>query len=274
MQIVLAFLLFFVGFVSLITFFTLWLIRKVYEKEHLRKVFGLLTLSSVGVMVLSFVIIINAPSPEKVTKSITERGSQVTGLKTSEQKFLKNNKEIEDLAEKAEETAVIKEEKDRLAAEEKAEAESLPKEQLVKVALVKEDDSVLGKSNDVIYNVFQSGDDEINETISDIEFDESEKVLMVTVKGKDGLSEKSIGLGFYEDSTAVYRELAKDDRIDEVWLTITFPMRDTYGNVANEDVMGTYMSRKTMDKINWQSFDYQKLLDVVDGKRIYPQFVQ
>lgn len=274
MQIVLAFLLLFVGFVSLITFFTLWLIRKVYEKEHLRRLFGLLTFSSLGVMILSFVIIINAPSPEKVTKSITDRGSQVTGLKTSEQKSLEDNKEIEDLAEKAKEAAVIKEEKKRLVAKEKAEAERLAKEQTGTVAAEKEEDSVLSKSNDFIFNVFQSGDDEISETIIDSEFDDIEKVLMVTVKGKDGWSDKSIGLGFYEDSTAVYRELAKDERIDEVWLTITFPMKDSYGNVDDEDVMSTWMSRETMDKTNWKSFNYDNLLDIVNGVKIYPQFVQ
>lgn len=138
----------------------------------------------------------------------------------------------------------------------------------------KKEESVIDKSQETIYEFFKFGDDEMDETIIDIEFEENEKSLSVIVKGKDGWSEKSIGAGFYEDSTAVYRELSKDKRIDEAWITITFPMKDEYGNVSDEEVMGTWMSRETMDKIDWEKFNYLDLVDVVDGNRIYPQFVQ
>lgn len=138
---------------------------------------------------------------------------------------------------------------------------------------VEKEQSVLESSKNILYEIFKFGDDEIDETIVNIEFNESDKSLIATVKGKDGWSEKSIGEGFYMDSTAAYRELAKDKRISEVWISITFPMKDEYGNIE-EEVMSTWMSRESMEKINWGNFDYKKLLDVVDGKRIYPQFVQ
>lgn len=134
--------------------------------------------------------------------------------------------------------------------------------------------TVVEKSRKTVYDIFEFADDPIDETITDIEFDKSNKSLSVTVKGKDGWSEKSMGAGFYEDSTSVYRELAKDERIDEVWLTIVFPMKDEYGKVNDEEVMATWMSRETMNKIDWKKFNYLNLLDVVDGKTIYPQFVQ
>lgn len=131
-----------------------------------------------------------------------------------------------------------------------------------------------GNAELIAYNVFKDSYTPPGDIVTSAVFEENGKVLTVTVKGKDGWSDKSIGLGFYEDSTSVYRELAKDKRIEEAWLTITFPMKDIYGNAEDKEVMSTWMSREAMDAINWGSFDYQKLLDVVDGKSVYPQFVQ
>jgi len=126
----------------------------------------------------------------------------------------------------------------------------------------------------LVFKVFDDNYTKPSEIVTNLEYDNDEKTLSITVKGKDGWSDESIGLGFYEDSTAVYRELAKDKRIEEAWVTITFPMKDTYGNVEDDEVMATWMSRETMSKINWENFNFQDLLDVVDGKSIYPQFAQ
>lgn len=134
--------------------------------------------------------------------------------------------------------------------------------------------SIEEKAKTAAYKIFGLSDDPIEETVRDIEFDEDDKSLMITVLGEDGWSDKSIGLGFYEDSTALYREFADDKQISEIWISILFPMKDDHGNLEDEEVMGTWMSRETLNKIEWKTFDYQNLLDVVDGKTIYPQFVQ
>lgn len=125
-----------------------------------------------------------------------------------------------------------------------------------------------------IFEVFDDSYSKPSDIISQLQYDKDEKVITITAKGKDGWSDESIGLGFYEDSTMIYRELAKDQRLNEIWLSITFPMKDSHGNVTDDEVFSTWMSRETMDKINWNKFDYQKLIEVVDGKSIYPQFVQ
>lgn len=185
------------------------------------------------------------------------------------------NKEQKEQADQKEELEKKKEveTKEKSETEKKSAAETNKKEKGQK-SKTKKEDTVLEKSRETIYEIFKSGDDKISDTIENVEFDKSDSSLSATVKGKDGWSEKSIGKKFYEDSTTVYRELSKDKRINEVWITITFPMQDEYGNVKNEEVMGTWMSRETMDKINWKNFNNEKLLDVVDGKKIYPQFVQ
>lgn len=134
--------------------------------------------------------------------------------------------------------------------------------------------TVVGNAKIVAYQAFKDNYTDPNEIVKNIEFDESDKSLMITVKGKDNITDKLIGNGFYDGSTNIYRELSKDDRINEVWVTIVFPMQDVYGNVEDEEVMVTWMSKETMSKINWENFNYINLLDVVDGKRIYPHFVQ
>lgn len=300
---VLAFLLLTAGIVSLAVFLILWLVKALLKSPYSKKMYAIFTSASFALVVLSIILGISTSDPidRASIDALTERGSEITGLKTSTQVAeekekaqvgemdkkeavealkLENEQKEKELAEQKEQEQLAVKEVEEKSANDKVEAEKLAKEQTAKVGAEKKkadeekNNSVPLKSKKVIYDVFKSGGDTINETVTNIGFDEDEKVLKATVKGKDGWSEKSIGLGFYEDSTAVYRELAKDDRIEEAWLTITFPMQDTYGNTEEEEVMVTYMSRETMDKINWDNFDYRMLLDVADGKRIYPHFTQ
>lgn len=126
----------------------------------------------------------------------------------------------------------------------------------------------------VIFKIFDDSHSKPSDVVPDLQYDAAEKTLSIVAKGKDGWSDKSIGEGFYMDSTSVYKQLSADKRLDEVCVALTYPMKDTYGNVTENEVMGTWMSRESMEKVNWDSFNYQKLLVVVDGKTIYPQFVQ
>ncbi len=222
-----------------------------------------------------------AKQEEKEEKLEDERLEKEKEAKKLEEQKLKEEEEAKqkEVADKERKSDDEKKKVDELKKQQQEEQRSqeeerMAKEKAEKAAVEKENNTVQTKSRKVIYDVFKSGDDKIDETITKFEFDENEKVLKATVKGKDGWSDKSIGRGFYEDSTAVYRELSKDNRIEEVWLTITFSMQDIYGNVEDEEVMGTHVTRKTMDKVNWKNFNYENLLDVVDGVRLYPQFVQ
>ncbi len=140
--------------------------------------------------------------------------------------------------------------------------------------ILKKPETLEEKAKQIAYEVFKSGGDTIDKTVKEVYFEDDDNSLTIIVEGKDGWSDISIGQGFYEDSTTLYRELSKDDKIDELWITIVFPMKDTNGKISDEEVMGTWMSRETMNKIDWKTFNYQKILDVVDGKTIYPQFVQ
>ncbi len=272
--------------ISFLTFSTLLIVKATSKKGPSIKLSSILSGSSAFLLIASVITILiiaaNSPSPE--------RGKQETAAVNAEEE--KKAEQELNKKEKQEKIAKDKEE-EKTAGEEKAEEERLKKEtedmkqtsenddkhnekinKKEQSPPSKKDESVIGKSQKTVYEIFKFGNDSLDETITNIEFDDNEKALSVTVKGKDGWSDKSIGEGFYEDSTTAYHELSKDKRINEVWITITFPMQDKYGNVSDEEVMGTWMSRETMDKINWKSFNYENLLDVVDGKRIYPQFVQ
>lgn len=124
----------------------------------------------------------------------------------------------------------------------------------------------------IAFETFKYSDSKPEDVVTGLEY--VDNVLSITVVGKEGWSEKSMGMGFYEDSTTVYKKLSEYDELEEVWLYITFPMVDTYGNEEVAEVMTTWMSRNTLDKINWDNFYYGDLLDVVDGMSVLPQFVQ
>lgn len=273
---VLSFLLLTVGVVSLSVFLILWIVKAILKTPYSKKNYAIYSSASAAIVIISIILGITTSKPVERTSidRFTEKGSEITGLKTSAQ-----------IAKEAEE-AVLKDKEKKEAGEKavfRAKDEAEKKDNQDKktenkkksqVAQKEKEESIEEKAKRIAYDIFEFGEETIDETVQEVIFDKDDNSLSIKVKGKDGWTEKSIGLGFYEDSTALYKELSNEEQLNEVWITITFPMKDVYGNIVDEEVMGTWMSRETMDKINWKSFNYNDLLDVVDGKSIYPQFVQ
>lgn len=133
-------------------------------------------------------------------------------------------------------------------------------------------DATEGKSMVIIYEIFKDNYTNPEEIVSNVEYNEENKILTATAKGKDGWSDKSIRFGFYEDTSSVFRELSKDERIDEIEINITFPMKDTYGNISNDIVMTTIITRSELDEINWDNFNTEKLHDVAQALILHPTF--
>ena len=291
------YVLFFISVATMAISLLLLIVRLIFKKGMSYKGSAILLLSSVTVFVLSGVMM-PEPSPEqkarveerKLAKELAKLEKEKSDTEKKEDQSPKSEKskkepsqDVEKVVDKKEDVKKDEDKKVSSPVKKKTttESKSTPIKTEDKSKKDKkspptnesnEKESVVERSKEVVYETFRFSDDKMDETISDIEYSKSDKTLHVTVKGKDGWSDDSIGLGFREDSTTVYRELAKDDRIQEAWLSITFPMKDKHGNVSDEKVVETWMSRKTMDEINWKSFDYQNLFDVADGVFAYPQF--
>lgn len=275
---VISFLLIIAGLLTFLVGIVLWIISLFKNKEKRGKKHRILLLSGASAFIIGLIgfitYLINSDDvvrEENITEVIAQETKNEEEDKDEEAEAA--DEEEPDLEEVEEEEPEVDEEKDEPAPNKK-ESDKESNKDSKKQKSEKKKGTVLEDSKDILYDIFKSGDDPIDETIVSIEFDESDNSLMATVKGKDGWSDESIGRGFYEDSTIAYRQLSSDKRIDEVWISITFPMQDQYGNIEEEVVMETWMSRETMDKINWDNFNYANLLDVVDGQMVYPQFVQ
>lgn len=134
-------------------------------------------------------------------------------------------------------------------------------------------ESIQGTAEIKLYELLKNEHTKASETLQKVEYDSKEKSLKVKFEGRDGWSDQSIGENMYEDSAKVYRELNDMKELNEIWVYITFPMKDKDEKIRNEEVMTTWMSRETLNNLDWKKFNYLDLLSVVDGKRIYPQFV-
>ncbi|WP_060210354.1 hypothetical protein [Sporosarcina koreensis] len=269
-----AFLLLIISIASLVVFSILWVVKASIKTPYSKKRYAIFTSLSLLVLVSSIVIrIANHEPRERISlDQFSERGSQITGLKTTEQ--IEKDKHLEKQDEVINKVETHKPEN---KAPEKTKTtpgatNSTPEQKKVEAAM--RELNIEDQAKEVAYKIFKFGDDPINETVQNIELDKDDMSLTVVVKGKDGWNDTSIGYGFYEDSTALYKELSKIESLQEVWISITFPMQDVNGNISDDEVMGTWMSRETMNNINWDSFRSENLLDVVDGKMVYPQFVQ
>ncbi|WP_252503233.1 O-antigen ligase family protein [Sporosarcina sp. Marseille-Q4943] len=130
---VLSFLLLTAAAVMIIVFLILWIVNALMKNPYSKKKYGLYIASSFVVMIISAIIGVNTSEPS----SISERGSEITGLKTSAQKNEppgKSNDEKKEVAKMEEESkktaklAAIELEKAKLEEEQKkkeAEAKEL-----------------------------------------------------------------------------------------------------------------------------------------------------
>ncbi|MHC8517040.1 hypothetical protein [Sporosarcina sp. ITBMC105] len=267
----LAFLLLIISFISLVVFSILWLVKAIIKSHYSKKKYAICTSASFLLIVFSIVLGVMTNDGERVPSKIA---SGTTKTEIDQLKILDSHKDDEQLDSAQE---VNDSQKLQALPKEKDNKDEQKKEQVVTnktTENTKSELSIQDRAKDAAYNIFKFGDDAIDETVQIVELDEADMSLSITVKGKDGWTDKSIGYGFYEDSISLYRELSNIESLQEVWISITFPMQDVYGNVEDEEVMGTWMSRETMNKVKWNTFKTENLLDVVDGKRIYPQFVQ
>jgi len=81
----------------------------------------------------------------------------------------------------------------------------------------------------------------------------------------DNLNEDLIRLGARRDVFRIL-ELVHDSRIgySSVGIVGTFPMKDSYGNVTEGKVVSLLYKKATIDKINWDGFDYDNMFEIAD----------
>ncbi|HFJ9341796.1 TPA: hypothetical protein ACGW5N_003157 [Bacillus mobilis] len=87
----------------------------------------------------------------------------------------------------------------------------------------------------------------------------NDKIALITLSGKDNLTNNMIKKGMWKDTSDMLKDIAKEKDISEVVFFWKFELEDTYGNKKNENVMKITYNRETLDKINFDNFSFNNI---------------
>ena len=97
-------------------------------------------------------------------------------------------------------------------------------------------------------------------------------LLKVTLNADENFSAKSTKEGMWIDTVDALEAVHSIDEITKVGIIWKFPMVDTYGNTESSEVMRIFVDRETLDKINYENFNYQKIPDIAYNYFMHPAF--
>lgn len=100
----------------------------------------------------------------------------------------------------------------------------------------------------------------------------NDKVVQITVEGKNGLTVESRKTGMWKDTITILKELKNEKNISEITFNYTFPTIDTYGNKSKEIVMKITLDRETLDKINYDNLPRENLPIIAKKYWMHPGF--
>ena len=86
----------------------------------------------------------------------------------------------------------------------------------------------------------------------------------IYLSGQDGFSVSLIRKGMWMEATDILRELQPRTDLERVTIFWSFPLIDSYGNSTTETVMKVLFEKETLDKINFERFDWNNIPDIAD----------
>lgn len=111
--------------------------------------------------------------------------------------------------------------------------------------------------------------DDYKNRLNDLNLED--KHLFLEVIGNDNLSKNMIRGGMLRTAEDIFSEIFTEfDYLEEVTLSINFPMVDSYGNEKLSRVMLIWFTREQAEKVNWSSFDRDNFPVVADSYWVHP----
>ena len=98
--------------------------------------------------------------------------------------------------------------------------------------------------------------------------------LLVRFKGSENLTNKTTVKGFLMDIRDLLKNLKSDSSVQTFAFNVTYPLVDNYGNESEDIVIKAEFSRETVDKINFDNFDFNKIPEVADEYWSHPAVQQ
>jgi len=111
--------------------------------------------------------------------------------------------------------------------------------------------------------------------ITQIQFDyPAEKNIIVRFDIADLGTRNLIGRGAKLDVVEILHNI-KDSGVEYnlVGISGSFTMKDAYGNVENSKILGLVFSKETINKIQWDNFDYNNIYDISDYSEVHPELI-
>jgi len=105
------------------------------------------------------------------------------------------------------------------------------------------------------------------------DWSETDQTLIIKWAINDNLSSHLIMVGIQKDVTDMLNVISQSGLLPNyqfITFVGTFPLSDTFGNVAEERVVTASYDKTTVDKINWDGFQYPDVFAIADLVNIHP----
>lgn len=157
-------------------------------------------------------------------------------------------------------------EKDKEAKKEEVPVTTEPKDKEEEV----KEQSLAEKTEIAIVDAIKAKTNMKEKRIVSIEGDAN--LLKVTMNADESLSTKSTKESMWIDTADALEAVHSIEEIKQIAIIWKFPMVDTYGNTESLEVMRIFVNRETLDKINYENFNYQKVPDIAFNYYMHPAF--
>ena len=101
-------------------------------------------------------------------------------------------------------------------------------------------------------------------TINDDLGSGSGKIALIYLKAKDNLTNSMIRTGALTEARDILKALQARDDVSEITIFWSFPFVDVYGNTQDETIIKVNVTKSTLDKINFDNFDYSNISEIAD----------
>lgn len=98
-----------------------------------------------------------------------------------------------------------------------------------------------------------------------IKFNEDNGYLLIKGKGKENINNDYTVKGFKMSIFNIMKNIHEQKDIETLAFNITYPLVDKYGNSSDQIVLKVEFTRSTLDKINYENFDFNNIGDVADS---------
>lgn len=106
--------------------------------------------------------------------------------------------------------------------------------------------------------------------IDDVKVENSN--LTIILNADDNFTPNMIKTGILMKTDKVLKAIEKEHKFEIITVMWKFPLVDTYGNKSNEEVLRISLNRETLNKINWDNFDYNNFEKIANNYFEHPAF--